>query len=185
MRTRLPEPAVTIRAYGIPGPQGSKRHLGAGVMVESSKKVKPWRQDVKHAALDVVGDDWTLLDGPLAVAMTFAFARPRSHYRTGRNAALLRDGAPARPHGMPDLSKLVRSTEDALTGVVWVDDARVVEYVQLGKWYVGECLDVETVPGCVIRVWPLSAIFCPHGWRIVEGCGPCSMDLVLGGERHV
>lgn len=155
-----PEPAIVITAVGLPAPQGSKRHVGNGVMVESSKKVKPWRQDVKHAALDIAEAlDWTVLDGPLAVAMTFTFARPKGHYRTGRNAHLLRDAAPSRPAGMPDLSKIVRSTEDALTGIVWKDDARVVEYVRLGKWYAGtEAPDVLVVPGCVIRVWPLEAV---------------------------
>lgn len=157
-------PAITITVHGLPAPQGSKRHVGRGVMVESSKKVKPWRQDVKHAALTIVEalDDWTVLDGPLAVAMTFTFDRPKGHYRTGRNAHLLRDSAPTRPAGMPDLSKLVRSTEDALTGVVWKDDARVVEYVRLGKWYAGTTsADVLAVPGCVIRVWPLATEVTP------------------------
>jgi Holliday junction resolvase RusA-like endonuclease len=155
-----PEPAITITAVGLPAPQGSKSHVGNGVMIESSKKVKPWRQDVKHAALDIAeARDWVTLDGPLAVSMVFTFARPKSHYRTGRNAHLLRDAAPSRPHGMPDLSKIVRSTEDALTGVVWKDDARVVEYVRLGKWYAGtRAPDVLAVPGCVIRVWPLEAL---------------------------
>ena len=153
-----PEPAITITVHGLPAPQGSKRHVGNGVMIESSKKVKPWRQDVKHAALDIVEarGDWMILDGPLAVAMTFTFDRPKGHYRTGRNAHLLRDAAPARPSGMPDLSKLARSTEDALTGVVWKDDARVVEYVRLGKWYAEtDADDVLSVPGCVIHVWRL------------------------------
>lgn len=153
-----PGPAITITVHGLPAPQGSKRHVGRGVMVESSKKVKPWRQDVKHAALAITEalTDWTVLDGPLAVAMTFTFDRPKGHYRTGRNAHLLREAAPTRPAGMPDLSKLVRSTEDALTGVVWKDDARVVEYVRLGKWYAEtDADDVLTVPGCVIHVWPL------------------------------
>jgi Holliday junction resolvase RusA-like endonuclease len=151
-------PDVTIVVRGLPAPQGSKRHVGHGVMVESSKKVKPWRQDVKYAALEAVGEEWTILDGPLSVAMTFAFDRPKGHYRTGRNAHLLRGAAPIRPSGMPDLSKLVRSTEDALTGVVWADDARVVEYARLGKFYAGtDAVDVLDVPGCVIRVWPLAA----------------------------
>lgn len=153
------QPAITITVHGLPAPQGSKKHLGNGVMVESSKKVKPWRQDVKHAALAITEalPGWTVLDGPLAVAMTFTFDRPKGHYRTGRNAHLLRDGAPTRPAGMPDLSKLVRSTEDALTGVVWKDDGRIVEYVQLGKWYAEtDADDVLSVPGCVIHVWPLS-----------------------------
>jgi Holliday junction resolvase RusA-like endonuclease len=156
-----PRPTITITAYGLPAPQGSKRHVGRGVMIESSKKVKPWRQDVKHAALDTTEalDSWAILDGPLAVAMTFTFDRPKGHYRTGRNAHLLRGTAPIRPAGMPDLSKLARSTEDALTGVVWKDDARVVEYVRLGKWYAGtDADDVLPVPGCVIRVWRLEAL---------------------------
>lgn len=152
-----PLPAITITVHGLPAPQGSKRHVGGGVMVESSKKVKPWRQDVKHAALAITeACDWTILDGPLAVSMVFTFDRPKGHYRTGRNAHLLRDAAPSRPAGMPDLSKIARSTEDALTGVVWKDDARVVEYVRLGKFYTGTAVeDVLAVPGCVIRVWPL------------------------------
>lgn len=154
-----PRPAITITVHGLPAPQGSKRHVGNGVMLESSKKVKPWRQDVKHAAIAVTESlpDWTVLDGPLAVAMTFTFDRPKGHFRTGRNAHLLRDAAPTRPAGMPDLSKLARSTEDALTGVIWKDDARVVEYVQLGKFYAGtDAADVLGVPGCVIRVWQLA-----------------------------
>lgn len=161
VKTAGPPPAITITVFGLPAPQGSKRHVGNGVMIESSKKVKPWRQDVKHAAIDATDTyvDWTILDGPLAVSMVFTFARPKGHYRTGRNAHLLRDAAPSRPHGMPDLSKIVRSTEDALTGVVWHDDARVVEYVRLGKWYAGtDAPDVLAVPGCVIRVWPLQAL---------------------------
>ena len=44
--------AFTVR--GIPGAQGSKRHVGHGVMIESSKKVKPWRSDVKAAAEDAI-----------------------------------------------------------------------------------------------------------------------------------
>lgn len=150
--------AITITVYGAAAPQGSKRHVGNGVMIESSKKVKPWRQDVKAAALAAIEElpDWAPLDGPLSVSMTFAFARPKGHFGTGRNAALLKASAPARPATIPDLSKLVRSTEDALTGSVWADDARVVEYRRLGKHYVtsGD-LDVLTMPGCVIRVWQL------------------------------
>jgi Holliday junction resolvase RusA-like endonuclease len=148
---------ITVR--GLPAPQGSKRHVGKGVMVESSKHVKPWREAVKHAALEVVGDDFAPLDGPLLVSMVFSFARPKGHYRTGRNADLLRDSAPLFPHGKPDVSKLARSTEDALTGIVWSDDSRIVEYELLAKRYAGSVMgDVLTGPGCVIRVATLGAV---------------------------
>ena len=128
-------------------------------MIESSKKVKPWRQDVKHAALAAAATvpGWAVLDGPLAAAVVFTFARPKGHYRTGRNAHLLRDTAPARPTVYPDLSKILRSTEDALTGVIWADDARMVECRRLAKHYAGSpATDVLPVSGCVIRVWQLN-----------------------------
>ena len=153
--------AFAVVAYGVPAPQGSKRHVGGGRMIEQSKRVAPWRTDVKHAALAVIDSlpGWRLLDGPLAVAMTFTFPRPKGHWRTGRNAHLLRDAAPARPAGIPDLSKLARSTEDALTGVVWADDSRVVEYVRLAKYWAGtsEPDVLAEGAGAVIRVWQLAA----------------------------
>ena len=40
---------IFIPVIGIPAPQGSKRHVGHGIMIENSKRVKPWRQDVKEA----------------------------------------------------------------------------------------------------------------------------------------
>ena len=36
---------LTFTAYGIVAGQGSKRHVGNGVMIEQSKRVKPWRDD--------------------------------------------------------------------------------------------------------------------------------------------
>ena len=43
---------ITIRVVGIPAPQGSKTLTRWGAMIEASKKVKPWRTDVKEAALE-------------------------------------------------------------------------------------------------------------------------------------
>lgn len=157
---------LRITVYGLPAPQGSKRHVGRGVMVESSAAVRPWRADVRAAAEQIVlheGPDGLRalapgypLDGPLVASMVFTFTRPKGHYRTGRNAHLLRDSAPARPHGTPDLSKLVRSTEDALTSAgLWKDDARVVEYARLAKVWAGEDPDALASPGAVIRIWRL------------------------------
>jgi Holliday junction resolvase RusA-like endonuclease len=147
---------IIISVRGAPAPQGSKRHMGHGVMIESSRHVKPWRDAVRSdaaaAARALAG--WAgPLDGALTVDMVFTFTRPKGHYRTGRNAHLLRSGAPQRPAGAPDLSKLARATEDALTDAgIWVDDARVVEYGRLAKVYAGEDPDALDSPGAVIRV---------------------------------
>lgn len=152
---------MKIFVHGVPGPQGSKKYVGhskAGhaIMVESSAKVKPWREAVVYAAIDARNrnsEGPLPLDGPLIVSMTFTFTRPRSHYRTGKNAHLLRGSAPLRPCGKPDLSKLLRSTEDALTTAgVWKDDARVVEYVRAAKVYANEDSDALDSPGAVITI---------------------------------
>lgn len=131
---------LQIHVVGIPAPQGSKRHVGNGVMVESSsKRLKPWRQDVKQAALDALelaqlAGAWP---GPLTdcdIDVTFLMPRPRSHYRTGRYAHLLRPDAPTRHTSRPDGDKLMRSTLDALkVAGVYQDDANVV--IHTGRKY--------------------------------------------------
>lgn len=119
---------LELVVHGTPAPQGSKRHVGNGIMIESSVKVKPWRQDVKHAVLvELEGQPLTpMFAGPVFVSVVFYLARPKGHYRTGRNADMLRDSAPSLPVTKPDLDKLLRSTLDALGEAgVWRDDSQV------------------------------------------------------------
>ncbi len=146
---------ITLVTFGKPAPQGSKRHVGRGIMVESSKHVKPWRDAVRSDAVETMAGA-APLDGPVEVDMVFTFVRPKSHYRTGRNAHLLRDDAPTRPATIPDLSKLARSTEDALkdAGVIR-DDSLICEYKRLAKVYANEDVDALSSPGVVIRISPL------------------------------
>lgn len=146
---------ITIRVYGLPGPQGSKRYVGQsktgrGIMVESSAKVKPWREAVKWAAIQSGAKG---LDGPLWVSMVFTLPKPKSAPKKRRTW----------PATKPDVSKLARSTEDALTDAgAWADDARVVEYLRLAKVYPGEDRDALDRPGCLITImteaeaWPIA-----------------------------
>ncbi len=154
-------PDFAITVYGNPAPQGSKRHVGGGRMIESSKAVVPWRQDVRAAALaEVEAEGLELLDGPLSVSMTFTVRhQPASKPTWWPAGTPWKKTMRWRPASAPDLSKLVRATEDALTGIAWKDDARVVEYVRLAKFYVGddELYVLPHSPGAVIRVWSLGA----------------------------
>jgi Holliday junction resolvase RusA-like endonuclease len=135
---------MSITVYGTPAPQGSKRHVGKGIMVESSKKLRPWREAVKYAALEA-RDGAAPLDGPIIVRMVFTMLRS--------NAAKKR----ARPHCTPDLSKLARATEDALTDAgVWVDDARVVEYQRLAKVFPNSDEEAMDAPGVRITIQEVS-----------------------------
>jgi Holliday junction resolvase RusA-like endonuclease len=72
---------------------------------------------------------------PLSVAVRFRLPRPAGHYRTGANAHLLRETAPAWPSGRPDVDKLLRSTLDALGEAgLWRDDCQVVQAVAVKVW---------------------------------------------------
>ena len=118
-------------------------------MVESSAKVKPWRQDVKAATLDAYRRyDTAPMVGPVAVTVTFFLRRPAYHYGTGRNANLLRLNAPDHVSKKPDIDKLLRSTLDGLTEAgVWRDDSQVAQ-VTAAKLYSskpGAHIAVETL----------------------------------------
>jgi crossover junction endodeoxyribonuclease RusA len=115
---------LAFTVLGTPAPQGSKRHVGKGVMVESSKTLRPWRDIVAWTAKDARGQH--TYDGPVNLNLTFTLARPKTHFRTGKHHAELRNDAPTFHPKKPDVDKLVRAIMDALTTAgVWNDDSQV------------------------------------------------------------
>jgi Holliday junction resolvase RusA-like endonuclease len=111
-------------------------------MIEASKRLKPWRETVRIAALAMMRElnEPLPLDGPLICAMVFTMPRPKT---------VTRD----LPDRVPDLSKLCRAVEDSMTDArVWVDDARVVGYVRLQKLYEGSPGALGG-PGVSVAVW--------------------------------
>lgn len=138
--------------HGTPAPQGSKRGFavkGRVVMVESSAKVKPWRQDVAVAAREAAGALALPVfpaGTPLLIEVTFTLRKPASAPKRKRTW----------PATRPDLDKLVRSTLDGLSGVAWYDDSQVVE-VAAAKRYPSEGVDALSVPGALIRIRGLAS----------------------------
>jgi crossover junction endodeoxyribonuclease RusA len=105
----------SIFIVGEPAPQGSKRHVGNGVMIEASKKVKPWRKAVADQiakAFAIQGE--SRFEGAVEIEQIFLLAKPAS----------VRRELPTVP---PDLDKLERGLFDALTLTkIWTDDSLVV-----------------------------------------------------------
>lgn len=142
---------LTIKVLGCPKPQGSKKYVGHSkkghaIMVESCKELPNWREAVKWACREQWGDSChTPMISPLSVTMVFTLPRPKSCHKSR-----------LWPDRKPDLSKLVRSTEDALVdaGVI-EDDARIVE-MQVKKLYPCNCARENCIslksPGCVIEI---------------------------------
>ncbi len=123
-------------------PQGSKTYVGKGRMVESCKRVKPFRHDVRIAAMINAPNDWDM-SCAMSVNYAFYFARPKSHYNA---KGILLKNAPEHPTGrnIGDIEKLARSVSDALTGVAYDDDSQVVE-MTLSKGYDAKDMVIVTV----------------------------------------
>lgn len=133
-----PQPAGSKRAFPFvrPGRKPfSKGWLGVRVS-DDNPKAAAWKNAIARIAAKRFGQK--PLTGPLGVKFVFRLARPKSHYRSGKNGHLLRDSAPKYPEVKPDALKLARAVEDALTGVVWVDDAQIVEELLQKRYASGD-----------------------------------------------
>lgn len=115
---------IRFDVIGTPAPQGSKRHVGRGVMVESSKKLKPWRDAV---AAEAHRHATRCLTGPITLTVVFRLRMPQS-----RPAAARRAGVSASTV-KPDLSKLIRSTEDALVDAGLIGDDALIHTISASK----------------------------------------------------
>ena len=123
--------ALAFTVYGVASGMGSKRAFvpkgwTRPIITDSNRSLKSWQSLVADAASRAIADvsaTWQLLDGPVRLTIAFYLPRPKSLPKrvTAHTKA-------------PDCSKLIRSTEDALTGVVYRDDSQVVEIVA-GKFY--------------------------------------------------
>lgn len=109
--------AIEVFVPGRPAPQGSKRHVGRGILIESSKAVGPWRERVDILSRKLMKDaGFGVFTGPVEVRAEFVMPRPKSAPKTRTPAATKR----------PDLDKLLRAALDAISGPVIADDSQVI-----------------------------------------------------------
>lgn len=111
---------VTFRVLGEPRPKGStkgfvRRSKGGklyAAITSDNPNLKAWEDTIRHEAQRV----GAFFDGPVSVTLAFGFQRPKS-------VSLKR-----RPHHVvkPDLDKLSRGAIDALSRILFGDDAAVV-----------------------------------------------------------
>lgn len=105
---------------------------------DANPKSKAWMDSVRTAAMEAVGDGWEPLRAPLMLSVLFYFSRPKSHYGSGKNAAVVKASAPIAHSQTPDLSKLMRAVEDGMTGIVYADDRQIFCYQNTRKhWTTG------------------------------------------------
>ena len=150
---------LTVVVHGRPAPQGSKKYAGhrrnsasgriSAVLVEQSKRVKPWRALVTAAArLALIASHIREpLDGPLEAEVVFTVRKPASAPKRRRTWPTTRDSG--------DIDKLLRSTFDGIADAQAVaDDARIIRVTAV-KAFPNEHPEALPEPGAIIRLYTL------------------------------
>ena len=120
---------VVFDVVGMPAPGGSKNafrnpRTGRIVVVDAGgKRNKDWRAAVAAAGRKAMNGR-EMPAPPLLLTVLFRMPRPAAHLNS---KGKLRRMSPVLPIVRPDLTKLLRSTEDALTGIAWADDSQIAE----------------------------------------------------------
>jgi len=131
---------VTFFVPGKPRTKGSQKwvkskHTGKSVPV-TNEGLETWCGMVATFAQRAMVDGGfaRVDDGGVEIELFFVFERPKSHYRTGKNAHLLKDSAPERHTQKPDPDKLERAMFDSLTGIIYRDDCQIDDHHTRKAW---------------------------------------------------
>lgn len=130
---------IEFTVYGKPVQMGSKKAFipkgwkRAIITDDNGDKRKQWAGAVSQEAAAVM-DGRELIGGKVLLSVDFYFSRPKSHFRSGKNAHLLKDDAPQWHIQTPDLDKLERCLLDAMTGIVYRDDSQVCGVMKGKHW---------------------------------------------------
>lgn len=106
---------ITFWIDGLPASQGSKRHVGRGIMIEANKQLPAWRKAIEDEAREIHKGE--PIDQPVIVRADFFLPKPKRPRWLVPATAL-------------DLDKLQRALGDGLEkGGVLKNDARIVTWV--------------------------------------------------------
>jgi crossover junction endodeoxyribonuclease RusA len=120
-----PTPQGSMKGFVLPGKWGKKPRA---ILTSDNKKLKPYRGEVTREAMIALGnagleEPFAGKHVPVSLSLEFYLQRPPSIPKK-RKCMVVK----------PDIDKLVRSTTDAMTGILYADDAQVV-VLSAGKHY--------------------------------------------------
>ena len=133
---------ITIKGIES-APQGSKKHVGRGIMGETCKRLKSWRKEVSLRAKLIVDE---IIEEPVEVEVVFWFKRPLKHYLPN---GMVRQSAPVyiTNKNKGDLDKHCRALLDSLTKSAFADDSQVVSLHAVKKY-----CETESQTGATIKI---------------------------------
>ncbi|RCW44236.1 RusA family crossover junction endodeoxyribonuclease [Paenibacillus prosopidis] len=110
-------------------PMGAVRMTGRGKFVKTdAQRYLAYKTRIGWAAREHIK---VAIDGPVSVKLRFYYPIPKDWSKAKKAEA--REGT-RRPIVKPDIDNVVKGCFDALNGIAWKDDNRVVEESS-SKWY--------------------------------------------------
>src|SRR3990167_4594884 len=115
-----PRTFIDFFVPGVPVQEGNIAFGNGHSYHREGDRLKTWRESIAVLALEATRRpmlphvmDWAIWTGPVELHLSFTYkVRTKRDYDQPKVTR-------------PDLSKLVRAVEDALTGVLWVDDDQI------------------------------------------------------------
>jgi len=139
---------IQFFAEGVPKGQPRPKAFSRGghAAVYDPGTAEGWKGQVAMAAKHKRPEG--PLEGPLELILGFYFPRPKSHFRTGKNAHILKKGVSDFHTSKPDSDNLAKAVMDAMTQLgFWVDDSQVC-HLSIRKFY---CNNTASA-GCAISL---------------------------------
>ncbi len=151
---------IALQIPGKPRSKGSYRAIqahGRAFLKNSDDHLAEWTNLIKlewqrqmRDRLFEHGESPGPWDTAFEVLVYCDFARPKSHFGTGRNAGKQKPTAP--PHvccmRRPDCDKILRAILDALEGCCWKDDCQVV-FCSLRKFWSDKDMTTIEISGLI------------------------------------
>jgi crossover junction endodeoxyribonuclease RusA len=126
---------------GLPATAGSHKSF-KGRIVHDSARTKTWMDAVAWCAIKKYGR-CCCTTNPVGIRVVFCLPRPKGHLKKNGD---LRPSAPPCHITRPDLDKMVRAVQDALTGVLYRDDNQVIR-IEARKMY------APASEACGVHIW--------------------------------
>ena len=105
--------------------------VGKGVVIYDEAPVRIWKNNIRLVTQNILRDDFVPARGDCHLYINVFKRIPKSFSERRR---ILAELGLIRPEKTPDLDNYVKSVQDALKGVLWMDDCQVT-YTESKKLY--------------------------------------------------
>lgn len=122
---------MKLTIFGIPVPKNSQKMTRSGIVYQTPK-VKQEAQNIRAQVLGQIPESHNLIESPIKAQVQFVFPLPKSMTKLELRARAAQENW--YKGKKPDLDNLLKNLWDAMEGVVFLNDAQIVE-IQAKKIY--------------------------------------------------